>query len=84
VVLSSLTRDYSAIQRQLLPHIQACSQYIIIAELEQTNKSKDKNKLEREEGKNNITYLDRIYRLGLLYIDQGKLGEAEKTYIQAL
>ena len=70
--------DYSAVQRRLLPHVQACSQYVVMAELEQIDESRDENESESEEGENNIAYLDGIHLLGILYMDQDKLGEAEK------
>jgi tetratricopeptide (TPR) repeat protein len=83
-VPSNSTRDYSAAQRRLLPHVQACSRYVVMVEPEQIDEFRDENKSESKEGENNIAYLDGIHLLGLLYADQGKLDEAEKMYMRAL
>jgi tetratricopeptide (TPR) repeat protein len=72
------TRDYSVLQRQLLPHAQACSQIV--------EKHSDRNGggLERSRTEGRDVVLDAIHRLGMLYADQGKLGEAEKMYVRSL
>jgi tetratricopeptide (TPR) repeat protein len=77
-------RDYAAVQRRLLPHVQACSRYVDVAELEQTDGSMDENESESKKGEDNIAYLDGIHLLGLLYTNQGKLDEAEKMFMRAL
>jgi tetratricopeptide (TPR) repeat protein len=76
-------RDKSAVQRRLLPHVQACSQYVAVAELEQIEEYRDENE-PGSEGENIVVYLDGVHLLGLLYADQGKLGEAEMMYMRAL
>jgi tetratricopeptide (TPR) repeat protein len=83
-VPSRSTRDYSAVQRRLLPHVQACSRYVVMAEPDQIDKSRDENESESEERENNIAYLDGIHLLGILYAEQGKLGDTEKMYMRAL
>jgi len=67
----SSRRDYSVLQRRLLPHAQACSRWMM--DMMESNGSG-----ERE------VVLDAVHLLGMLYVDQGKLAEAEKMYRRAL
>ena len=73
------TRDYSVLQRRLLPHAQACSQRMV-----EKHGYRNGSGLERSRTEGRDVILDAIHLLGSLYADQGKLGEAEKMYMRAL
>jgi tetratricopeptide (TPR) repeat protein len=78
------TRDYSTLQRRLLPHAQLCFKRIV--------ESKTYWWLSVGEGNTEGTFkrteqgplLDAIAYLGVLYAGHGKLGEAEQMYERAL
>ncbi|KAF1960998.1 hypothetical protein CC80DRAFT_269456 [Byssothecium circinans] len=83
-VPESSTRDYSTLQRRLLPHAQACSRQIVKREAGWrlgVDKGNDED-VDRDEQQDTI--LRAIHLLGLLYADQGKLGEAEQMYKRAM
>ncbi|OCL00351.1 uncharacterized protein K441DRAFT_99752 [Cenococcum geophilum 1.58] len=76
-------RDYSTIQRRLLPHAQACSRWVLVGKMGRSSRSHSGcdvgfNKAEEK------VMLDAILRLGNLYAGQGKLDEAEKMFERAL
>jgi tetratricopeptide (TPR) repeat protein len=78
------TRNYSTLQRRLLPHAQACSRQRIKSKASwclRDDKGKDEDVDKEEEG---MTVLHAIHQLGMLYANQGKLGEAEQMYERAL
>ncbi|ORY02205.1 hypothetical protein BCR34DRAFT_493307 [Clohesyomyces aquaticus] len=80
----SSTRDYFTLQRRLLPHVQACSRRIVKSRADWwliINKGNDRD-LDNDEKEKAV--LTAIHLLGLLYADQGKLGEAEQMYERAL
>jgi tetratricopeptide (TPR) repeat protein len=78
------TRDYSTLQRRLLPHAQACSGWIVNSERDLWL-SADAGSIEGvNKGEEQETLLDAILLLGNLYAEQGKLGDAEQMYERAL
>jgi tetratricopeptide (TPR) repeat protein len=77
-------RDYSALQRRLLPHAQACSRWAMRDDREQSNKSVKGPTISVRRNKKQLILLDAMHLLGNLYMDQGKLAEAEQMYEQAL
>jgi tetratricopeptide (TPR) repeat protein len=83
-VPGSSARDYSALQRQLLPHAQACSRQIVKEEAGWCLAVNGGNGEGIDKGEKQETVLDAIHLLGDLYKDQGKLGEAEQMYERAL
>ncbi|KAH8727372.1 P-loop containing nucleoside triphosphate hydrolase protein [Phaeosphaeriaceae sp. PMI808] len=78
------TKEYSAMQRRLLPHAQVCSRWVIQSQAWQGDR------IDKGDGKDVMglgqrqTVLDAIHSLGMLYADQGKLAEAEQMYERAL
>ena len=78
-VPSNSRRNYSILQRRLLPHAQACSRWIADEHGEYTRSS-----LKSSETWKVRAALDAVQRLGDLFTDQSKLGEAEKMYMWAL
>ncbi|RYN57987.1 hypothetical protein AA0117_g13189 [Alternaria alternata] len=81
VPLSSF-RNYSAIQRRLLPHAQACSRQIFGATQESSGGNFwDMNPNER---RSRQALLDGLHMLGVLYAGQDKLAVAEQMYNRAL
>jgi len=76
-------REYSTIQRRLLPHAQACSRWVLMDETRRS-RSHDRVNMEIKVAEERFVMLDAICRLGILYADQSKLGEAEKMYQRAL
>ncbi|KAF1828816.1 hypothetical protein BDW02DRAFT_562334 [Decorospora gaudefroyi] len=83
-VPASSTRDYSALQRRLLPHAQACSGQIVKSGTVWCGRAKGDKNRDVEEAKELNAVLDAVHCLGLLYADQGKLGKAEQMYDRAL
>ncbi|KAH8587243.1 hypothetical protein B0O99DRAFT_747744 [Bisporella sp. PMI_857] len=83
-VPDSLSRDYSTLQRRLLPHAQACSHRIEIHETGPSSGAHKGGSVENQMGEERIILDDAILLLGNLYRDQGKLDEAEKMYQRAL
>jgi tetratricopeptide (TPR) repeat protein len=83
-VPDSSIRDYTTLQRRLLPHAQGCSKWIVENEPGCGYRSSEgRNKVvDRDEEQE--TVLGAIQNLGNLYIDQGKLDEAEQMYERAL
>ncbi|KAF2812175.1 FabD/lysophospholipase-like protein [Mytilinidion resinicola] len=89
-------RDYSALQRRLLPHVQACSRWVFITQIEQSSRSPGGYEMDFNEGDDNDedggedngkeqeVILDAINFLGLLYADQGELVKAKEMYKRAL
>jgi tetratricopeptide (TPR) repeat protein len=77
------SRDYMAMERQLLPHVQVCFKWVMESE---TRRCAHDNDHDEDVDKNDrhVTLLDAILLLGLLYADQGRLGEAEQMYERAL
>jgi tetratricopeptide (TPR) repeat protein len=83
-VLDNSTRDYSTLQRRLLPHAQVCSKRLIKSATDWWL-GIDKVDSGRFDGDEQCAViLEAIHLLGTLYKDQGKLGEAEKMYERAL
>jgi tetratricopeptide (TPR) repeat protein len=80
----SSTRDYSTLQRRLLPHAQACSRQIVQEEAGWCLAVNGCNNEGIDKGEEHETILDAIHFLDDLYTDQGKLGEAEQMYEWAL
>ncbi|KAH7126725.1 hypothetical protein B0J11DRAFT_460046 [Dendryphion nanum] len=74
------TRSYWFIQRRLLPHAQACSGWIVEGQAAQRLGNSGGCGVD---SKTQVS-LDAVHLLGLLYVDQGKLDEAEKMYKRAL
>jgi tetratricopeptide (TPR) repeat protein len=77
------SQDYPTLQRRLLSHAQACSRWIVINETQQ-NYNDESGSIKIKLAKQRVIVLDAVMKLGLLYTRQGKLGEAEKMYQQAL
>jgi tetratricopeptide (TPR) repeat protein len=82
-VPDSSSRDYSTLQRRLLPHAQACSRWVVMhgTRLWSTQES---GSITIKSAKERAVMLRAVMRLGNLYAEQGKLGKAEKMYKQAL
>lgn len=78
------TRDYSAMQRRLLLHAQACSQWVSMGEIAEKIRSQGKDEVDFNRTKEKETMLYAIHQLGLLYADQGRLTKADKMYQRAL
>jgi len=77
------SRDYATLQRRLLPHAQACSRWVVMNGTRQWSTQESRSimiKLVEER----VVIPDAVMLLGILYVDQGKLGEAEKMYERAL
>ncbi|CAN9193306.1 unnamed protein product [Alternaria alternata] len=83
-VPASSTRDYAALQRRLLLHAQACSRQVVERNAVWDREAEDGSDGDVDEDQERKTVLDAVHMLGLLYADQGKLGEAEKMYERAL
>ncbi|CAN9217260.1 unnamed protein product [Alternaria alternata] len=83
-VPESSTRDYAALQRRLLLHAQACSRQIAKSEAVWGRKAEDGSNRDVDEDQKLKTVLNAIHMLGILYADQGRLGEAEQMYERAL
>jgi tetratricopeptide (TPR) repeat protein len=78
------TRDYSTLQRRLLPHAQVCSKRLIRSE-KHWWRGIDKVDSGRFDGDEQCAVILRaIHLLGDLYVNQGKLGQAEQMYERAL
>jgi tetratricopeptide (TPR) repeat protein len=83
-VPANTARDYSTLQRRLLPHAEACSRQIVESEASWRGRAeRDSDGVVYESGEQK-TVLDAVHFVGDLYADQGKLGEAEKMYERAL
>jgi tetratricopeptide (TPR) repeat protein len=83
-VPESSTHDYSTLQRRLLLHAQACSRQIVKSKTVWGGRAEGGNDGDIDKGGERKTVLDAVHLLGLLYADQGKLGEAEHVYERAL
>ncbi|KAF2466855.1 uncharacterized protein BDR25DRAFT_71181 [Lindgomyces ingoldianus] len=82
-VVDSSAKDYSAMQRRLLPHAQASSRWVS-TQIGRSSRSQRDCGMDRSRSEEKAVILVAIRRLGRLYMDQGKLNEAEKMYEQAL
>jgi tetratricopeptide (TPR) repeat protein len=78
------TREYSSLQRRLLPHAQCCLQWIIAGVIYTSDKEYDKPTAISADKEDMRVILGAIHSLANLYSDQGKLDEAEKMYQRAL
>jgi tetratricopeptide (TPR) repeat protein len=83
-VPASSTRDYAALQRRLLLHAQACSRQVVERNAVWDREAENGGDGDVDEDQERKTVLDAVHLLGLLYADQGRLGEAEKMYERAL
>jgi tetratricopeptide (TPR) repeat protein len=87
---SEARQDCPTLQRQLVPHANACSKWILREEEEQgyeiTDGHKRSERLEigLEDTEKHEILLSAIGRVGVLYAGQSKLVEAEQMYEQAL
>jgi tetratricopeptide (TPR) repeat protein len=79
-VPTDTARDYSTLQRRLLPHAEACSRQIVESKASWRGRAeRDSDGVVDESGEQQ-TVLSAFLLMGLLYANQGKLGEAEKMY----
>ena len=78
------TRNYAALQRRLLPHAQECSSQVIKRRTVWGREAENGSDGDVDEDQERKTVLDAVHMLGLLYANQGRLGEAEKMYERAL
>jgi tetratricopeptide (TPR) repeat protein len=83
-VPESSTRDYAALQRRLILHAQACSSQIVKSEAVWRGRAEGGSGGDVDKGKERETVLNAVHLLGDLYLNQDKLGEAEKMYERAL
>jgi tetratricopeptide (TPR) repeat protein len=83
-VPGSSTRDYSSLQRRLLPHAQTCFKQIVKREAGWWLGADKEDDEDVDESEEQETVLDAIHCLGDLYFGQGKLIEAEQMYDRAL
>jgi hypothetical protein len=81
---STGTRDYAAVQRRLLLHAQACSRQVVKSETVWLGRAEGGSSGDVDVNEEQSAVLDAAHLLGILYADQGKLGEAEKMYERAL
>ncbi|KAF2726462.1 FabD/lysophospholipase-like protein, partial [Polyplosphaeria fusca] len=79
-VPSNTAEDYTILQRRLLPHAQACSAWVAMAQAVQGLAGRGPYGIEMSKDDEEQVVLDSIHLLGFLYVDQGKLVEAEKMY----
>ena len=70
-------RDSAPRQRRLLSHAHACSRWVYVAQLGQSDQ-------DCNEGEEQHELSSAIHGLGDLYADQGRLAEAEQMYKRAL
>ncbi|KAK5010428.1 hypothetical protein LTR28_009983, partial [Elasticomyces elasticus] len=77
-------RDYRVMQRRLLPHADACYLLVLADKTKRRAGSHDTNGMNLQESEKNVTVLDAIHNLGLLYENQGKPAEAEQMFKRAL
>jgi tetratricopeptide (TPR) repeat protein len=83
-VPANTVRDYSTLQRRLLPHAEAYSRQIVESKASWRGRAeRDSDGVVDESGEQK-TVLNAVLLVGLLYADQGKLREAEKMYERAL
>jgi hypothetical protein len=74
------TRDYSNLQRRLLPHAEACLQWVAAK-----GPGRSSHDYECGDGKEEReVILGAVHLLGRLYGEQGRLSEVEKMYTWAL
>ncbi|CAN9173050.1 unnamed protein product [Alternaria alternata] len=83
-VPESSTRDYAALQRRLLPHAQACSRQVVERKTVWDKGAAAGSDGDVDEAEERKTVLDSVHLVGVLYYDQGKLGEAEQMYERTL
>jgi tetratricopeptide (TPR) repeat protein len=77
------SRDYSTLQRRLLPHAQACSRWVAMNGTRQWP-TQESGSIKIKLAEERVVILDAVMLLGNLYKNQGKLGEAKKMYERAL
>lgn len=77
------TRGSHTLQRQLLPHAEACSQRLLVNEQEESNGINNDNSLQLGRREKRQT-LEAVEEIGHLFRNQGKLVEAQKIYTHAL
>lgn len=78
------TKEYWTTQRRLLPHAQSCSQWILDSGVDLSSMGWGSNHAAGRDKEGRRVVSDAIAWLGILYKNQGKLGEAEKMYQRAL
>jgi hypothetical protein len=78
------SRDYAALQRRLLPHAQAGSRWVGWGHYQSEEHSSDDGGEGEFKEQEQQAVLHGVHGVGLLYADQGKLGEAETMYERAL
>jgi tetratricopeptide (TPR) repeat protein len=78
------TKEYWTTQRRLFSHAQSCSQWILDSEAVPSAKGWESSHIAGTDEECRRDVLDAIARLGLLFLDQDKLGKAEKMYQRAL
>jgi tetratricopeptide (TPR) repeat protein len=83
-MLESSSRDYASMQRRLLPHAQACSRHMVKKELGWDFKIREGNREGVDRDGEQETFLNAIHSLGMLYVEQGRLLEAEQMFKRAL
>ncbi|KAB2098597.1 hypothetical protein AG0111_0g13155 [Alternaria gaisen] len=83
-VPESSTRDYAALQRRLLLHAQACSSQVVKRKTVWDRGAAVGSNEDINEDQKRETVLDAVHMLGVLYANQGRLGEAEQMYERAL
>jgi tetratricopeptide (TPR) repeat protein len=83
-VPANTARDYSTLQRRLLPHAEACSSQMVESEASWRGRVERDSDGDVDESGEQKTVLNAVLLVGNLYAAQGKLGEAEKMYERAL
>ncbi|KAF1850391.1 uncharacterized protein K460DRAFT_382125 [Cucurbitaria berberidis CBS 394.84] len=73
------SREDMAIQRRLHPHAQVCSKWVVEGKTKRRFADNDGH-AEDVEKDEELSVLQAAHNLGILYKDQGKLGEAEQMY----
>ena len=80
----SSSREYSALQRRLIPHAQACARWVLADGVGRSFRGPERANANIGVAKEQVLVLGAIDLLGSLYINQGKLAEAEQMYERAL
>jgi tetratricopeptide (TPR) repeat protein len=78
------TKGYSSVQRRLLPHAHLCSQWAVTGVIHLSDGRYDMAHPRSSHRGDMEVLLNAIHGLGMLYVDQGKLAEAEEMYQRAL
>ena len=83
-VSDSSSGEYWTLQRRLLPHVQACSRWILEDDLWGAIDNDGNDELDSSRKKDREVLLGAIDLLGIFYQEQGRLNDAENMFMRAL